>query len=934
MRPAAASLLLLFAAGCAAGGVATTPPNVDPAPVRPPVVAPPPPPPLREPSMAPAEANGRGLMPLASTNAWAFRQANGTWDGRGVLIAILDSGIDPTVPGLSVTSTGDPKTLDLRDFSGEGRIALATIQPSGDGFEVGGRTLRGASRVAALNPTGPYYGGVLRERVLGELPANDLDGDGLGTDVFALVVTRASDGWVLFADTNGDGSLADERPVHDYLLLRETFGWHIPGRPSPLGIAANFSETDGAPTLDLLFDTSGHGTHVAGIAAGAGLYGVKGFDGVAPGAQLIGLKIANNAYGGISVTGSMMRAMDYAIRFASERGFPLVMNLSFGVGNEREGNARIDALVDSVLAEHPDVLLVTSAGNDGPGLSTMGFPASAGRPLTVGATLPAVFLGLAAGEVVAFFSSRGGELAKPDIMAPGIAYSSVPRWSTGEEIKNGTSMASPHVAGAVALLLGAARLESRSLVASQIKQAIVATARPLANALAPDQGPGLLDVTRANDLLRRLPAVAVMNARVGPLAAGGAWDVVGSGSADSTVVVTLEGGLPGPIRIRSDQPWLSVPSTVQNQPPVTTFRATIRSAGAAGAGVHAATITGWASDTTIGPLFRTTAMVVRPVVVPDSSIVLRSRLPAAANYRVFIPADSGRPFRVAVGLAGGPRTSSVLAFLHEPGGQPNRTGTGLEGHADAPAEYEIDGRDVVAGNYELVASAPPAQAVETEVRIQRSPVSFGATRSRPELITGLVTNRTGGRVKGTALFGFQGAERRVVFSQRGGAERRVGFRVPAWANRIVVELTLPRDQWPLFTDLGLTLVDSTGQVLQADPLNYAVGRLAMDLDPDSHGDALEVVISPGLAGVGAMPLWNGELSIRFYAAAPVLMETAETLEFDLAPGATSQLMLPLAETPWSLDPTFFPLGSMVVDVGGVLWGRELPLSDPVPAVQR
>jgi hypothetical protein len=58
---------------------------------------------------------------------------------------------------------------------------------------------------------------------------------------------------------------------------------------------------------------------------------------VAPGAQLLGLKIANDAQGGISTTGSMLRAVDYAITFAHQRSMPLVLNMSFGVGNEAEG---------------------------------------------------------------------------------------------------------------------------------------------------------------------------------------------------------------------------------------------------------------------------------------------------------------------------------------------------------------------------------------------------------------------------------------------------------------------------------------------------------------------------------------------------------------------------------------------------------------------
>ena len=154
---------------------------------------------------------------------------------------------------------------------------------------------------------------------------------------------------MLFIDTDGDGSLGNERPVHDYLIAREVFAWTTRKATPNITLAANFRETRGVPALDLYFDTSAHGSHVAGIAAAHDMYGVKGFDGVAPGAQLLGLKIANDAQGGISTTGSMLRAMDYAISFAHQRRMPLVLNMSFGVGNEAEGKARIDQLIDSVL---------------------------------------------------------------------------------------------------------------------------------------------------------------------------------------------------------------------------------------------------------------------------------------------------------------------------------------------------------------------------------------------------------------------------------------------------------------------------------------------------------------------------------------------------------------------------------------------------------
>src|ERR1041385_2052627 len=254
--------------------------------------------------LPPAIAQQRNLMPLAPTGVIAWRQAHPTWDGRGVLIAILDSGIDPTIDGLKTTSTGQPKLVDLRDFSGEGRIPLTRVTPTGDAVTVAGHILKGFGRLLGIRAAGP---------------AADVNWNNVVGDPLPILVTRASDGWVLLADLDGDGSLANEHPIHDYLVARESFGWASPGHTPALGFAANFTEQGGEPGLDLVFDTFGHGSHVAGIAAGHDIYGAPGFDGVAPGAELLGLKIANDAQGGISTTGSMIAALDYALRAAALR---------------------------------------------------------------------------------------------------------------------------------------------------------------------------------------------------------------------------------------------------------------------------------------------------------------------------------------------------------------------------------------------------------------------------------------------------------------------------------------------------------------------------------------------------------------------------------------------------------------------------------------
>ena len=141
------SLSLALLAACAPGSPrpVQAPAPVVPAPVAAdvaPVVAVPRP---SEPVVPPPLALLAGLMPLRSTGVEQFRAAHPTYDGRGVLIGILDSGIDPGVAGLVVTSTGAPKILDLRDFSGEGRVALDAVRPDAGTLVIAGRTLRGAA---------------------------------------------------------------------------------------------------------------------------------------------------------------------------------------------------------------------------------------------------------------------------------------------------------------------------------------------------------------------------------------------------------------------------------------------------------------------------------------------------------------------------------------------------------------------------------------------------------------------------------------------------------------------------------------------------------------------------------------------------------------------------------------------------------------------
>ncbi len=126
------------------------------------------PPLASDPVVPPLYAYAAGLMPLASAGLPQFRLRHPTYDGRGVVIGILDSGIDPGVAGLALTSEGAPKILDLRDFSGEGVVPLIPVRPAPDGtVTVAGHVLAGAGRIARITGAATWYAGELRELPLG-----------------------------------------------------------------------------------------------------------------------------------------------------------------------------------------------------------------------------------------------------------------------------------------------------------------------------------------------------------------------------------------------------------------------------------------------------------------------------------------------------------------------------------------------------------------------------------------------------------------------------------------------------------------------------------------------------------------------------------------------------------------------------------------------
>ena len=822
-----------------------------------------------------------GYMPLRSTGVDSFRLAHPAADGRGVLIAILDTGVDPSVAGLRETTTGEPKLLDLRDFSGEGRVPLQPVLPDRSGsVTVGGVRVAGFGQVAGRAGR-PYFGGVLREQAFGVGAAADLNGNGHSTDRFPVVVAKGSAGWFAVVDRDLDGSFDGDEAMHDFAVAGQVL---LLGRPDggagPAGLAVNLEQdAQGDPHLTFVVDNSGHGTHVAGIAAGHNLFDVEGFDGVAPGAQLLGLKISDNARGAISVTGSMLRALNYATDVAARRRMPLVINLSYGVGHAHEGDASIDSIVDQFTLKHPDVPVIVSLGNDGPGLSSTWLPASAEHVTAVCGLLPGVFASPPVAGVPAppdrirWWSSRGGEFVKPDVCAPGIAYSSVPAWRAGEEISDGTSMAAPHVAGVAALLISAARSVGRAPRAVDVQRALTNTASPVPGATVLDAGRGVVDAPAAYRWLLAghqsgVYTVRALDSSGRDRGVPGAYfrDGLPPGDTIQRFVVRSVAGQPAArLRLAADAPWLTAPPATEPEGGIARIDVRYDPAWLASPGVYVGTV--WAvpeSDTLAGPSFGLTSTIIVPYTL-DRALERRGAIGPGeiARYPVAVPPGAGglRARMVVDDTTGG------TLHVFEPDGRPyrdRRSAVAGRGAGQA-ARVDVLGSDIVPGTYELVVAAPPTDSLRFALE-----VSLPAVRvvGAPTLGAAEIVPWAGAPVQAAVEMRWIGMQRERRVTGLRGAPARVRVDPPAWAQSMLLDLAVDLDSWPSLTDFGVTVFDEAQRVVSAGPLAYADKRGVVPLDT-ARGASFEIELAPSFAHLTPPDEWSASLRITYIPSDPV-----------------------------------------------------------------
>ncbi|MFE9848396.1 S8 family serine peptidase [Streptomyces sp. NPDC005576] len=463
--------------------------------------------------------------PSFETGAVDFVKQNPKADGRGITIGILDSGVDLAHPALQKTSTGERKIVDWVTATdpvsdSDGTWLRMTQAVSGPSFTLGGVTYEA--------PAGSYKFSLFKESATngGEMEG-DLNRDGDTTDTWGVLYDPVTG--TTRVDLNNNADFSDDTVLKPY---KEKFQVSYFGKDDPRTDVAERIPFVVETRKNVVYDAAGatadyvsigviegeHGTHVAGITAANGLFG-GAMDGAAPGAKIVSSRACTWTGGctNIALTEGM-------IDLVVNRGVDVVNMSIGGLPPLNDGNNARAELYKQLIDIY-GVQLVISAGNDGPGVNTIGDPGLADHVVSVGASISKETWAANYGSLVTKkydmlpFSSRGpredGGFA-PVITAPGAAINTTPTWLPGGPVKEsgytlpagysmlqGTSMASPQAAGATALLLSAAKQKHIDLAPADLRTALTSSATRIKDVSAIAQGSGLINILDAWKLIKK-----------------------------------------------------------------------------------------------------------------------------------------------------------------------------------------------------------------------------------------------------------------------------------------------------------------------------------------------------------------------------------------------------------------------------------------------
>jgi len=469
--------------------------------------------------------------PLTDMGAIEWRRANPTFDGRGAGIAIIDQSLDALLPELQVAMTLDGKptrkivgymtAVDIDDEDdGQWLRMKDTVNAGSDGrFTYNG--------VAYTAPTaGTYRIAILDEAVFDSLNRagieKDLNRDGNpkgSSRLFGVLWNETSnDVWL---DTDQDHDFRDEKAYTDY-AVRPEFGVLGTDNPAtPIRESVSYAvQTDRARKLvSLNFGVASHASLVVGAAAAS--KGTSGrFNGVAPGARLINVAEGGSAYGQTEAVIIAMKNPAVDVIFMEQSSLiarnyllfdgRLVPTVIYGrLIAKYKKPLVIPTHNYAVLAAIDDYALAPGAISIGAHESKANFMANHGVRVAMDDNL----------LVTGGYGPMGNGAAKPDIIAPsnyvstgrgfieGTAIPGLMQLPPGYNIAGGTSTATPTTAGAVALLISAAKQSGVPFDAYRLRQAIMNSGRWISHLPSYKQGNGVVNVAGAWEALKAMDTV-------------------------------------------------------------------------------------------------------------------------------------------------------------------------------------------------------------------------------------------------------------------------------------------------------------------------------------------------------------------------------------------------------------------------------------------